>query len=144
IALVDQHPLIHVAQRDDAGKRRAHGLVRQQVVEPGHVGLHGGGIVTGGRHGLFEGLHIGLLGSPLGLVGVVLLARNHAFLGQVFPALGGDARQVLIAAALLERGLGLLDGAVGLVDGGLGLANLLVQFGSFDFGQNLPLFDAVA
>jgi len=83
VALVDERPRIHIAQRDDARKRRAHGLVCQKIVEPRHVRLHRGSIVSRRRHGLFERIHVGLLGSPLRLVGVVLLARNHALLGQV-------------------------------------------------------------
>jgi len=89
-------------------------------------------------------LHIGLLGSPLRLVGIVLLTRNHALLGQVLPALGRHARQVLVAAALLEGGFGLLDGAVGLDRRWLGLADLLDEFGGFDLGQKPGPRDAVA
>jgi hypothetical protein len=122
----------------------ANGLVFQEIVEPRHVRLDRGSIIARRRHGLFERLHVGLLGRPLQPVGVVLLARNHALFRQVVPALGRHPRQVLVAPPLLQRRFRLLDRAVGLVHRRLGLSNLLVQFGSFDLGQNLPLFHPVA
>ena len=79
-------------------------------------------------------MHIGGLGVELGLVGIVLLAGNGAAGEQVGPSPGGDLRERLVGAALLETGAGLLDGGASLQHGRARLLNLLIEFGRFDLG----------
>ena len=77
-------------------------------------------------------------------VGVVILLRDHALIGQLVEPVEGDVRQVLIAARLLQAGFGLLHRRVGLLHSSLRLQDLLIELGRFDFRQYLAGGDAVA
>ena len=91
-----------------------------------------------------ERLHVGLLRGVLRLRVVVILFGDYATAQQVAHAAGGEARQVLIGAALLDGGFGLLHVALRLIDGGVGLQDLLIEFRGFDFGHHLSGLHAVA
>ncbi len=143
-ALGDQNPGIHVTQRDDAGKGGAHGLVILKIVQARQVGLGRAQIAARRGNRFFERVHVGLLGGPLGPVGVVFLARDHAFVEQLLPAVFGDFGQLQVGLALHQVGLRLLDGGSGLVVLGLGLDDLLLDFRRLDFRQHLAGGNAVA
>ena len=143
-AFVDQRAGIDVAQGNYAVKRRAHGLIGLDLIQPGEVGLGRGDGTAHRGGGLDQRFYIGLLRGILSLRVVIILFGDHAAAQQVGHAPGGEARQVFIGAALLDSRFGLLHAALGLIDGGVGLENLLIEFRGFDFGQYLPVFHTVA
>ena len=143
-ALVDQRAGVHIAQGDHAVEGRAHGLIGLDLIQPGEVGFGGGDGAAHGGGGLAERLHVGLLRGVLRLRVVVILFGDDSAAQQVGHAAGGEARQVLIGAALLDGRFGLLHAALDLIDGGVGLQDLLIEFRGFDFGHHLPGLHAVA
>ena len=137
-ALGDQRAGIDVAHRDHAGERRAHGLValaarsgapgwprrRRRCCAPRPRPFRAPARWPAGRR-----TAPGRCRCPG--------ARPRPSVEQVVPALGGDARQVFIGAALLQAGLGLLHGCCWPGRWRPGLVDLLIQFGRFDFRQHL-------
>ena len=132
VAFVYQRSGIDVTQRNDSGKRRPDGLIAFQFPQARQVGLGCRHIAIGRSNCFLQRLHVSLLGCPLRLVNVIFLSRYCTTRHQVLPSFGGNARQVLIAAALIQRGLGLLDRASGLLRSGLGLQNLLIELRGFN------------
>ena len=59
-------------------------------------------------------------------------------------AFGGELGEVPLGLGLEERGAALAELLLGLSAGGTGLGDLLIEFGGFDFGQELAFFDVIA
>ena len=89
-------------------------------------GLQGFKLGDGG----FVGVQCRRRGLIVTLPRVVVLLRDDLFLGELLPALGGHPGEFKIGLILLERSAS--------------RGELLVEFGSFEFRQNLPGFHVIS
>ena len=110
-------------------------------MQVGLVRAHG--LLGGGDAGLGFG-DLRLVHGEVGLFLIGFLARDHAALGQPPPALDGEARQIQIGLGKIQVGLDFVERGLRLRKRGARLADLLVEFGCVDFGQQLAGLDAVA
>src|ERR1019366_4593176 len=100
---------IVIALGNDAREGGAHLEVALHLGEAGEIGFGGADIALCDVDGFFERLDGGLLGVILGLVGIVLLARDGTPTYEGAPTIGVGLEERFVGLALGEVGVGLLE-----------------------------------